>query len=131
MVRRADIRVNEYGEILGDSDDENTGDIEGGSLDIDFDGIEDSGESDEGINDEAGNKGAAEVAAEVAAGSNEEETWTAELSQINVADFSAISRTMIDIIVDPKADNFFLHSCLKRIFFVKSWWKRITMLVIN
>ena len=108
MARR-DINIDEYRAIFGDSDDEDTGDIEGDSSDIDFEGIEDNAEeSDEDINEETANEGAAEAAA----GSDEEEeeeeeTWTAELSEIDVADFSAESGIAIDLGVDPKADNFF------------------------
>ena len=134
MARR-DINIDEYRAIFGDSDDEDTGDIEGDSSDIDFEGIEDiAEESDEDINEETANEGAAEAAAgsdeEEEEEEEEEETWTAELSEIDVTDFSAESGIAIDLGVDPKADNF-LHSCLTRIFSIKSWWKQIAMLVKN
>ena len=109
MARR-DINIDEYRAIFGDSDDEDTGDIEGDSSDIDFEGIEDNAEeSDEDINEETANEGAAEAAAgsDEEEEEEEEETWTAELSEIDVADFSAESGIAIDLGVDPKADNFF------------------------
>ena len=115
-MARQDINIDEYRAMFGDSDDEDTGDIEGDSSDIDFEGIEDNAEeSDEDINEETANEGAAEAAA----GSDEEEeeeTCTAELSEIDVADFSAESGIAIDLGVDPKADNFFTFMFDKDLF---------------
>ena len=106
MAWRLDVSIDEYNAIFGDSDTEDVGDIEGDISDIDFSGIDDVEESDEEGSREVRNEIAAEVVAETD-DEEEEEEWTADLSRIRVGEFTAQAGAVIDVGVDPKADNFF------------------------
>lgn len=101
MARRVDpldVSFDEYRAIFGDSDEEDTGDIDGDSSDIDFEGIDEDGEE---IDEENGDEEAAESDEE------EEQQWTDDLSNIAVDEFSARSGIVVDVGADPKADDFF------------------------
>ena len=100
MARRVDlldVSFDEYRAIFRDSDEEDTGDIDGDSSDIDFEGIDEDGEE---IDEENGDEEAAES-------DEEEEEWTDDLSNIAVDEFSARSGIVVDVGSDPKADDFF------------------------
>jgi len=80
MARRVDpldVSFDEYRAIFGDSDEEDTGDIDGDidgdSSDIDFEGIDEDGEE---IDEENGDEEAAESDEE------EEQQWTDDLSNM-------------------------------------------------
>jgi len=82
MARRVDpldVSYDEYKAIFGDSDEDNTGDIDGDSSDIDF---EDMDEDSEEINEENGDE-------EAAKSDEEEQQWADDLSNIAVDEFSA------------------------------------------
>lgn len=101
MARRVDpldVSFDEYRAIFGDSDEEDTGDIDGDSSDIDFEGIDEDGEE---IDEENGDEEAAESNKE------EQQQWTDDLSNIAVDEFSARSGIVVDVGADPKADDFF------------------------
>ena len=101
MARRVGplkISFDEYRAIFCDSDKEGTEDIEGDSSDIEFSGIE---ENHEEANGESVNEGASDSDDE------EEQPWKADLSNIVVDEFSARSRIVVDVGVNPKADDFF------------------------
>ena len=99
MARRLSVSIDEYRAIFGDSD-EDSGDVNGGDSDIDFEGIDEDAEETDGNNDQTGNEGASDEELE-------EEWWTAELRDINVNTFTAQSGISIDVGPDPKANNFF------------------------
>lgn len=106
MARGLDVSVEEYRAIFGDSDSEDVGDIEGDGSDIDFSGIdEDDEESGEEVGGRIRNERAAEGASDT--DDEEEEQWTDHLSNIPVDDFTAQAGFLIDVGIDPKADNFF------------------------
>ena len=106
MARRIDpLNVNsldEYRASFGNSDEEDIEDIEGDSSDIDFSGIEEDGvESNEEENDESGNE------EDTDGNEEDQQQWTAELSNIVVDGFSARFRIVVEVGIDPKADDFF------------------------
>ena len=101
MARRLSVSIDEYRAIFGDSD-EDSGDVNGGDSDIDFEGIDEDAEETDGDNDQTGNEGASNSDEEL-----EQEWWTAELRDINVNTFTAQSGISIDVGPYPKANNFF------------------------
>ena len=105
MARRVgplEINFDEYRAIFCDSGKEGTEDIEGDSSDIEFSGIDEDGEeNDEEANSESGNERVSDSDDE------EEQPWKADLSNIVVDEFSAQSRIVVDVGVNPKAGDFF------------------------
>ncbi|KAL9978523.1 hypothetical protein ACROYT_G016049 [Oculina patagonica] len=98
-VTPLNVSAEEFRAIFGDSDEEDTGNIDGDSSDIDFEGIDEDGEeSDEEIDNEGADENDHE---------EPRQQWTANLSNIAAGEFSARSGIVVDVGDEPKADDFF------------------------